>query len=125
MGIEGQLLAVAQDVSAAYNFEAKQILVHGDENEHIPVPTPRQITGMAITNEHLIVAGGLDRSNASLGGFLQVVDLGTGDLAIEKKLSSEPVFDGVALADGNIYVSTQDGVLHRFATNDAVAQLDE
>ena len=124
-GIEGQLLAFAPDVSAAYNFEAKQILVQGDENEHMPVETPRQITGMAITNDHLVVAGGLDRSNPSLGGFLQVVDLSTGDMAIEKKLSSEPVFDGVALANGDIYVSTQDGVLHRFASNDTVAQLDE
>ena len=115
-GASGQLLAFAPDVTAAYNFEAKQVLVQGDENEHLPIPAPRQVTGMAITNERLVLAGGLDRSNAALGGFLQLVDLGTGDRTAEESLTAEAVFDGVALSNGRIFVSTQDGKLHCFST---------
>ncbi len=113
----GQLLAFAPGVSAAYNWEAKHVLVHGDENEHLPVRAPRQVTGMAITEELLVVAGGLDRSNSLRGGFLQVVDLASGKVTTEEKLSAEAVFDGVALANKRIFVSTQDGNLHCFSTS--------
>ena len=115
-GSSGQLLAFNPDVTAAYNFEAKRVLVHGDENEHVPVPGPRQVTGLAMTDESLVLAGGLDRSDAMRGGFLQVIDLDSGIVRNEQELSAEPVFDGVAIAAGQIFVSTQDGELHCFSS---------
>ena len=115
--ISGQLLAFSPSASAAYSAEAAQVLLSGDEHEHLPIAAPRQVTGMAITDELLVVAGGVDRGDALRSGFLQVVDLASGDVTREAALTAEAVFDGVALANRQIFVSTQDGRLSCFSTS--------
>lgn len=50
-----------------------------------------------------------------LGGILWAVSASTGEKLAEYKLESAPVWDSLAVAQGRLYIATQDGVLHCFA----------
>ncbi len=43
------------------------------------------------------------------GALLQVVDAATGDMLAERKLESPPVFDGLSVAAGRVFIATMDG----------------
>ena len=51
-------------------------------------------------------------------GVLLVRDLATGEPKGELPLRREPVFDGMAAANGSIYLSTTDGCISRFSASD-------
>jgi len=114
-GAEGQLLAFSPSTSAAYDAESQVVEFKGDRGNtpvKLTVAAPQQVTGLVVTSSHLIVAGGIDRTNALAGGFLQTVDLQSGQVVQKIDLPAEPVFDGVAVARGILFVATQDGKLH-------------
>jgi len=43
------------------------------------------------------------------GGLLHVIDAGTGETKSELKLDSPPVFDGLIVAAGRVFLVTMDG----------------
>ena len=50
-----------------------------------------------------------------LGGILRAVSASTGEKLTEYKLDAAPVWDSIAVAQGRLYIATQDGNLHCFA----------
>jgi hypothetical protein len=48
-------------------------------------------------------------------GLLQTVSAGDGKKQAEYQLESPPVFDGMAIAGGRVYLSTMDGKITCFA----------
>ena len=48
------------------------------------------------------------------GGKLLSVSVSTGDQNEELKLDALPVWDGMAVADGSLFVATKDGKVHKF-----------
>ena len=51
----------------------------------------------------------------ALGGILWAVSASTGEKLAEYKLDAAPVWDSIAVAQGRLYIATQDGNLHCFA----------
>jgi hypothetical protein len=49
------------------------------------------------------------------GAKLQAVDAETGEALAEYPLDSPPVFDGLIVADGRVFIATMDGRLSSFA----------
>jgi hypothetical protein len=73
---------------------------------------------MVLAGEHLALAGPPDVVPASdpfgsfegrLGAVLWVVSTKDGNKVSEFKLSAPPVFDGMAAANGRLYMTTMDG----------------
>ncbi|MEE2623877.1 MAG: LamG domain-containing protein, partial [Verrucomicrobiota bacterium] len=60
----------------------------------------------------------LERQDAALkgaaGGKLLSVSVSSGEQNQELKLDALPVWDGMAVADGSLFVATKDGKVHRF-----------
>ena len=52
--------------------------------------------------------------DGGLGSFLIVVDPVTGDMVAKRQLKSAPVFDGLSVAHGRVYMSTIDGKISCF-----------
>ncbi len=50
-----------------------------------------------------------------LGGILWAVSASTGEKLAEYKLDAAPLWDSIAVAQGRLYIATQDGSLHCFA----------
>jgi len=103
---------------------------------------PLLVNAMALGGKNLFVAGppdvadetkmlgflpgAKDEANAQLraqndawqgksGGLLQVVSAETGEKLAEYKLDSYPVFDGISVADGRLYMSLRDGKVACYA----------
>jgi outer membrane protein assembly factor BamB len=79
---------------------------------------PVRVRAMLVAGEHLLLAGPPDVVPASdpfgsfegrLGALLWVVSTKDGVKLAESKLHALPVFDGMAAANGQLYVATQDG----------------
>jgi outer membrane protein assembly factor BamB len=79
---------------------------------------PVRVTAMALAGETLVAAGPPDVVDPDdpLGAFegrkgakLWLVSTSDGTRLAEHELDSPPVFDGMAVADGRVYLSTQDG----------------
>jgi outer membrane protein assembly factor BamB len=79
---------------------------------------PVRVRAMLVAGEHLLLAGPPDVVPASdpfgsfdgrLGTLLWVVSTKDGAKLAEHKLSSLPVFDGMAAANGKLFLSTTDG----------------
>jgi outer membrane protein assembly factor BamB len=75
---------------------------------------------MAQTSDRLFVAGPPDVMDAKdplgafegrLGGLLYAVDATSGKKVSELKLDSPPVLNGIAAANGRLFVATTDGRL--------------
>jgi hypothetical protein len=75
---------------------------------------------MVVTNERLCVAGPPDTIDPEdplaafegrLGGVLRVVDKSEGHLVCEHTLTSPPIFNGTAAANGKLVLSLRDGSL--------------
>jgi len=63
-----------------------------------------RINGLAIANEHVVVAGALP-----VGGQVQLIDKASGRQIAALKLDSAPIYDGLAVADGKVFVALEDG----------------
>jgi outer membrane protein assembly factor BamB len=76
------------------------------------MPNDARLRGMAITTDRAYVAGLLpvERGN-DLEYVVQAYSLDAGKLLSEREIGSPPVHDGLAIADGRVYVSLQDGRL--------------
>jgi hypothetical protein len=65
----------------------------------------------------------LKAQNAALqgktGALLHAVDAGSGETLAEYKLPSPPVFDGLSIAGGRVFIATTDGRLLAFAEDGA------
>ncbi len=75
---------------------------------------------MALTKNSLFVAGppairneatqeALDRWQGAQGGLLWALSREDGSKQSELTLSAQPVFDGMAVANGRLYIALQDG----------------
>ena len=74
---------------------------------------PVAIEAMALAGGTLFVAGPPD-AIAAEGGLLWAISLADGKKLVEVRLDAAPVFDGLAAADGRLYVATRDGTLRCF-----------
>jgi outer membrane protein assembly factor BamB len=84
----------------------------GREDWSLKMPNKARLRGMAITPDRAYVAGLLPAQNGkSLDYVVQAYSLADGSLLNETKIGSQPVHDGLAIADGRVYVSLQDGRL--------------
>jgi outer membrane protein assembly factor BamB len=83
----------------------------GKQDWNLNLRDPRQIESLILTRDVLFVAGPKDRRNPNEGGILSSVAPGNGQIISETALATPPVFDGLAAADGHLYVTTQDGKL--------------
>jgi outer membrane protein assembly factor BamB len=81
---------------------------------------PVRVRAMAQTRDRLFVAGPPDVVDAKdplgafenrLGGVLYAVDSATGKKLSEQKLDAPPVFNGIAAANGRLFLATADGRL--------------
>lgn len=63
-----------------------------------------RINALAIANEHVVVAGALP-----VGGHIQLINKATGEQIAALKLDSAPIYDGLAVADGKVFVALEDG----------------
>ncbi len=113
-GTEGQLLAFSPSATAVYDAESRVVQLNGGTQTTISIAEPQQVTSMILTRNQLILSGGRDRADTHAGGFLRTVDLKSGQLVQDLNLPAEPVFDGIGIARGRIFVATQDGQLHAF-----------
>jgi hypothetical protein len=71
---------------------------------------------MAVTGSHVLVAGPKGKTVFSESAFrgeegvaLQIFDKKTGDIIQEISLPANPTFDGLIAAEGNVYVSLENG----------------
>lgn len=115
-GAAGQILAWSPTATASFDAEARKLVIDSDEHFEVALDGGVQITAMALTNDHLVVAGGTDRSDSLAEGFLQVINVHTGKAVQTQPLSAEACFDGMAIVGPRVYVSTQDGRLHCLTT---------
>ena len=67
-----------------------------------------------MTADHVLVAGGKDRSDDSAGGVVWLLDRDSGKVQSELSLPTAVTFDGLAVAHGKVFVSTRDGRLTAF-----------
>ena len=79
---------------------------------------PVRFTAMALAGQRLFAAGPPDIVDAKdplgalegrMGGKLWVVSAGDGEKPAEYELESPPVFDGMAIAEGRLYLSLKNG----------------
>lgn len=118
-GVSGQLLAFNDICKASYHAESNSIVMEAEGRKNaIEIAENAQVTALALTNSHLIYAGGKNRSDELGGGFVKVFDLESMKTVASTDLKSEVVLDGISVSKGHILVASQDGVL----TNLAVAQ---
>ena len=71
---------------------------------------------MAVTGNHVLIAGPKGKTVFSENAFrgeegvaLQLLDRKTGDIVQQISLPANPTFDGLIAAQGNVYVSLEDG----------------
>ena len=82
------------------------------------IKAPVRVRAMAIAGKTLFAAGTPDvvpkddpwaAIDGRKGGELWVVSTATGERIGRHKLESPPVYDGMAAADGRLFISTTDG----------------
>jgi outer membrane protein assembly factor BamB len=110
----GQILAFSGKEAVAYDGESRTISFRGKSKWSREIPSPAQVTALALTSRHVVAAGGTDRSRDDAGGTLWLLDRETGKIRHEQPLPSAAAFDGLAVAHGQVFVSTSDGHLRCF-----------
>lgn len=105
----GQLIAFSPDAVATYQAESRRIVIDADAHFEIQLAASEQVTCMAMTARHLVIAGGLNRGDIDDGGFLRTVALNSGRVSESLILPAEAAFDSLAVAGNNVLVSTQSG----------------
>lgn len=84
----------------------------GGEDWSLKMSNQSRLRGMAITPECVYVAGLLPSGERKqLDHVVQAYSLADGRLLSEAKIGGPPVHDGLAIAEGKVYVSLQDGRL--------------
>jgi hypothetical protein len=85
-------------------------------------PADMEARAMALADDMLFVAGPLGDTRLSLDAFegkegirLRALSTADGSVQGEYKLQSLPVFNGMAVARGKLYLTTKDGQLHCFS----------
>jgi outer membrane protein assembly factor BamB len=76
---------------------------------------PRRVHALVGAGDHLILAGG--EGTGASSGFLALHSSKTGEPQFETALTSLPVFDGVAVAHGRIFVTLQSGQVSCLGSN--------
>jgi len=107
----GQLIAFGPYAKATCQAESHRIVIDADDHFELELAPFEQVTSMALTPGHLLVAGGLDRRDVNRGGFLRIIDLSTGRVLQTLPLASEAAFDSLAVAGNYVLVSTQSGAV--------------
>ena len=75
----------------------------------IDVPKTFQVEAMALAGNVLFASGPTDRFRRTPGGRLWALAADDGKLLKEYALDSPPAADGIAAANGKLYVCTHDG----------------
>ncbi|MCZ7644650.1 MAG: PQQ-binding-like beta-propeller repeat protein [Planctomycetota bacterium] len=95
----------------------KEPLPPGADGKPAPPPPPLwtaklpagvTLNAVALSGARAVIAGAMPGEN---GGRVWIVDLNDGNLLAEAALPAVPVFDGLALADGRVYIALEDGSL--------------
>jgi outer membrane protein assembly factor BamB len=103
--------------SKGYLLFAKNV---GAKKDTWSLRVPVRVRAMAQTRDRLFVAGPPDVVDAKdplgafenrLGGVLYAVDSATGKKLGEQKLDAPPVLNGIAAANGRLFLATTDGKL--------------
>ena len=117
--VRGQLLAFSPDGTFGYRWTAdrrdrrRPTMLFADRTEGwtTQVPDSVQFEAMALTPKILFAAGPADCADRTKGGVLWSVSTTTGKRLAGIQLAAPPVFDGLAVAYGRVYVATEDGRL--------------
>lgn len=80
----------------------------------VELPAPAQIEAMVVTENAIIMAGPEDRSAPEGAAFLRVLARDTGREITQMPLPVAPVHDGLAAANGSVFVVLRDGRVVRF-----------
>ncbi len=138
--IEGEMLAFTDHTAYAFHIDAGGLdnrgrqrmwrspvssgggLVHAriadaDKPEwSVELPVPMQIEAMLATPEALFISGPNDRAAPESCGFMSVISHDKGNELSKIILSTAPVHDGIAAANGNIVTVLRDGSVIRLGT---------
>ncbi|HUT32912.1 MAG TPA: PQQ-binding-like beta-propeller repeat protein [Planctomycetota bacterium] len=83
----------------------------GKEAWKVDVPGPSQVEALALAGDVLFAAGPTDRLRRQPGGKLWALSAKDGKLLREHALDARPAADGLAAAEGRLYLTTHDGRL--------------
>ncbi|MCK5849637.1 MAG: PQQ-binding-like beta-propeller repeat protein [Kiritimatiellae bacterium] len=75
---------------------------------------PLQVESLILAGQTLCAGGVTDQADVSKGGFIWGLSINGGNKTFELKLKSAPVWEGLSVAYGRLYVSTRDGKLSCF-----------
>jgi hypothetical protein len=119
-GVSGQILSFTPEQAYGYRLAESgqgEVFAHGENDWVQPLLLPKQVHALVATQGHVVIAGTNDRQHDSEGGFLTLWNGKTGKRAVEISLPAPPVFDGLAVAGGRIYISLQNGELVSWASH--------
>jgi outer membrane protein assembly factor BamB len=110
-GASGQLLAFSDDEVTGFRLaeSGAATLFSTSPKWNQKLPGTGQVHALAMTTKWLVVAGA-DRHD-SQQGFLTLHDRKKGKVRHEVKLDGRPVFDGLAIAGGKVFVSLESGLV--------------
>jgi len=130
---EGEIMAFTEHTSFAFQIDAGGLDSQGrqlmwrspvcrgggiiearDADSDVPrwsfkLSAPSQVEAMLTTTGALFISGPMDRSQPEGGGFLRVISHEQGSELSEIFLPSAPVHDGIAAANGRIFLVLRDG----------------
>ncbi|MFH1762248.1 MAG: PQQ-binding-like beta-propeller repeat protein [bacterium] len=88
---------------------------------------PRQVEALIVANDKLIVAGANDCVSHKGGGFLEIRSTETGEVlsGCSWNLPSPPAYEGLAAANGKIYVSTSCGKLSCYGSGSPLSVIND
>ncbi|MFW6162281.1 MAG: PQQ-binding-like beta-propeller repeat protein, partial [Planctomycetota bacterium] len=108
-----------------YSLFARERRARTKKGRRWSVRLPVRVTSMVLARPSLVVAGTPDilvpddpwaAYQGRRGGVLMALSAANGSTLCKRKLDAAPVYDGLAAANGRLYLATQDGRLHCFAT---------
>ena len=83
-----------------------------------PFARPQQVEAIALAPEAALFAGRTTGADGKLAGFLAMFAAADGKKLAELPLWAPPTYDGLAIANGRVYVSLQDGSVVCFGKGD-------
>ncbi len=133
---EGQLLVASSDLKRVFGFRFKyvhwskvkdrrtelggEIVAWGSGKEpvwKVEVPKTFQPEALVLAGDVLFAAGPTDRFRRTPGGRLWAISAADGKLLREYPLDAPPAADGIAAADGKLYITTRDAQLLCYGEN--------
>jgi outer membrane protein assembly factor BamB len=103
----GELLAFTPDLTAAFTFKSNSIHVKSSAGKPVNI-SPRTIPCSMIVSGSKVVIAGTDEDGKK--GCLQIYS-SAGALLQEIAIPGNPMYDGLAVAHGRLFVSMKDGRL--------------